>query len=185
MIAGYSNTPTEWQADHDRDVRAFLDRCREKNLKLNKNKGSLKQHEVSFIGHILTPQGLKRESHKVKAIFDMPDPTAAQSQLRFLGMMNYLAKFLPRLSEETEVLRRLTETYAQWCWFPTHAQAMAPVIKMIISAPALAYYDVTKSIVIQCEASKRGLGAALLQGGRPLAFSYSEMSQTEQNYALI
>ena len=56
VIAGYGNTPTEWQADHDQNVRAFLDRCREKNLKLHKNKARLKQREISFIGHILTSQ---------------------------------------------------------------------------------------------------------------------------------
>ena len=100
MIVGYGDTPTEWQADHDRNVRAFLDRCRERNLKLNKNKARLKQHEVPFIGHILTPQGLKPDPCKVKAIVDMPDPTDAQSVCRFLGMVNYLAKFLPRLSEQ-------------------------------------------------------------------------------------
>ena len=105
---------------------------------------------------------------------------------RFLGMVNYLAKFLPRLSEETEVLRKLTEKDAQWCWFPTHAQAVARIKEMIISAPVLAYYDVTKPVVIQCDASKSGLGAALLQEGRcPVAFSSSVMSQTEQNYAQI
>ena len=48
---------------------------------------------------------------------------------------------------------------------------------MITSAPVLAYYDVTKLVVIQCAASKSGLGAALLQGGHPV--------QTEQNYAQI
>ena len=46
VIVGFGNTPTEWQADHDRNVRAFLDRCRERNLKLNKNKARLKQHQV-------------------------------------------------------------------------------------------------------------------------------------------
>ena len=130
VIVGYGDTPTEWQADHDRNVRAFLDRCRERNLKLNKNKARLKQHEVPFIGHILTPQGLKPDPCKVKAIVDMPDPTDAQSLRRFLGMVNYLAKFLPRLSEETEVLRKLTEKNAQWCWFPVHAQAVARVKEM-------------------------------------------------------
>ena len=185
VIVGFGNTPTEWQADHDRNVCAFLDHCRERNLKLNKSKARLKQHEVPFIGHILTPQGLKPDPCKVKAIVDMPDPTDAQSLRRFLGMVNYLAKFLPRLSEETEVLRKLTEKDAQWCWFPTHAQAVARIKEIIISAPVLAYYDVTKPVVIQCDASKSGLGAALLQEGRPVAFSSRVMSQTEQNYAQI
>ena len=185
VIVGYGDTPTEWQADHDRNVRAFLDRCRERTLKLNKNKARLKQHEIPFIGHILTPQGLKPDPCKVKAIVDMPDPTDAQSLRRFLGMVNYLAKFLPRLSEETEVLRKLTEKDAQWCWFSAHAEAVARVKEMIISAPVLAYYDVTKPVVIQCDASKSGLDAALLQEGRPVAFSSRVMSQTEQNYAQI
>ena len=115
----------------------------------------------------------------------MPDPTDAQSLRRFLGMVNYLAKLLPRLSEETELLRKLTEKDAQWCWFPPHAQAVAQVEEMIISAPVLTYYDVTKPVVIQCDASKSGLGAALLQEGRPVAFGSSVMFQTEQDYAQI
>ena len=45
----------------------------------------------------------------------------------FLGMVNYLAKFLPRLSEETEVLRKLTEKDAEWCWMQSHADAVARV----------------------------------------------------------
>ena len=56
---------------------------------------------------------------------------------------------------------------------------------MIISAPVLAYYDVTKPVVIQCDASKSGLGPPLLQEGRPIAFSSHVMSQTEQKYAQI
>ena len=49
VLVGYCNTPAEWQDDHDRNVRAFLDRCYERNLKLNKNRARLKQHEVLFI----------------------------------------------------------------------------------------------------------------------------------------
>ena len=119
VIVGYGDTPTEWQADHDRNVRAFLDRCRERNLKLNKNKARLKQHEVPFIGHILTPQGLKPDPCKVKAIVDMPHPTDAQS-LRS-SSQDYQNK---------QVLRKLTEKDAQWCWFPAHAQAVVRVKEM-------------------------------------------------------
>ena len=115
----------------------------------------------------------------------MPDPTDVQSLRRFLGMVNYLAKFLPRLSEETEVLRKLTDKDAEWCWLQSYADAVTRVKEMIVSAPVLAYYDVKKPVVIQCDASQSGLGAALLQEERPVAFSSRVMTQTEQNYAQI
>ena len=53
--------------------------------------------------------GLKPDPHKAEAIVGMTDPTDVQSLRRFLGMVNYLAKFLRSLSEETEVLKKLTE----------------------------------------------------------------------------
>jgi len=56
-------------------VRAFLERCRERNLKLNKKKARLRQQEVPFIGHILTPEGLKPDPLKIEAIVGMPDAT--------------------------------------------------------------------------------------------------------------
>jgi len=62
---------------------------------------------------------------------------------------------------------------------------VARVKEMIVSAPVLAYYDVNKPVVIQCDASQSELGAALLQEERPVAYSSRVMTQTEQNYAQI
>ena len=78
----------------------------------------------------------------------MPDPTDFHLLRRFLGMVNYLAKFLPHLSDETEVLRKLTEKEPEWCWLPAHAAALARVKEMIVTAPVFAYYDVNKQVVI-------------------------------------
>jgi hypothetical protein len=72
VVVGFGSTPEEWNADHDRNVRAFLERCQEKNLKLKKEKAQLRKTEVAFIGHILTPDGLKPDPKKVEAINDMP-----------------------------------------------------------------------------------------------------------------
>lgn len=74
VIVGSGNTPAEWEADHDQNVLAFLDRCRERNLKLNKKKAPLRQQKISFIGHILTPEGLKPDPHRVEAIVGKTRP---------------------------------------------------------------------------------------------------------------
>ena len=184
VIVGYGNTPAERQTDHGQTDHG-LNHCRERNLKLNKKKARLRQQEVPFICHLLTPEGLKPDPRKVETIVEMPDPTDVQSLRRFLGMVNYLAKFLPRLSEETEVLRKLTEKDAEWCWVPAHTDALNRVKGIIVTTPVLAYYDVSKPVAIQCDASQNGLGAVLLQEGRPVAYSSRVMTQTEQNYAQI
>ena len=62
-----------------------------------------------YIGHLLTPDGLKPDPNKVKAILEMPTPTEEQSLQRLLGMFTYLAKFLPNLSDVTEPLRSLLD----------------------------------------------------------------------------
>ena len=148
VVIGFGSTPEEWNADHDHNVCAFLERCREKNLKLKKEKAQLRKTEVAFIGHILTPDGLKPDPKKVEAINDMPHPTDVQSLRRFLGMVTYLAKFLPCLSDETEVLRKLTEKDAEWCWLTAHEEAVVRIQRMISTAPVLAYCDVTKLVTI-------------------------------------
>jgi len=65
------------------------------------------------MGHLLTPEGLKVDLSKVEAILEMPSPSDVKKLKRFLGMVNYLAKFLPLLSDMTETLRRLEDKEMQ------------------------------------------------------------------------
>ena len=101
------------------------------------------------------------------------------------NMETYLAKYLRCLSDETEVLRKLTEKDAKWCWLTAHGEAVVRIQRMISTAPVLAYYDVTKPVTVQCDASQTGLGAALLQDGHPIAYSSRALTATERNYAQI
>ena len=95
--------------DHDRNLIALLERCREKNIALNPKKLQLRKQEVPYIGHVLTPDGLKPDPSKIKAIVAMPTPSDKKAVQRVLGMITYLAKFLPNLSDVTEPLGRLLD----------------------------------------------------------------------------
>ena len=185
MIVGCGDTDDEAEADHNRNLKAFLERARECNLRLNADKLKLKMTQVPYIGHLLTREGLRVDPKKVEAIEEMPAPKDAKAVQRLLGSVNYLAKFVPHLSNIMQPLRRLLDKDTEWCWLHTHQQAFDEMKKALTTTPALSYYDVMKPVVIQCDASDSGLGAALLQNGLPVAYSSRALTSAETNYAQI
>ena len=97
LVFGEGESDKEAVVDHDEKVRALMQRCRERNVKLNKEKVKFKGSEVPFIGHVLTDAGLKPDPGKIKAILEMPQPTDVAGVRRLVGFVNYLSKFLPML----------------------------------------------------------------------------------------
>ena len=191
LITGQGETQEEALPDHDRNLVALLQRAREVNLKLNPKKLKLRLNEIPYIGHLLTPDGVKPDPEKVRAVQDMPQPDGrsraekVKAVQRFLGFVNYLAKFVPHLADESEHLRRLTDKDAEWVWEKHHQDAFDRIKKLVANHPVLCYYDVSKPVSIQCDSSETGLGAALLQDGQPVAFASRTLTPTERGYAQI
>ena len=148
LIAGFGKTDAEVNLSLEKNERAFFKKCREWNLKLNKLKLKRAQTEVRFMGHLLTPDGLKADPAKVEAILDMPPLADVKGLKRFLGMVNYLAKFLPLLSDMTEPLQRLKDKEVDWCWLAQPQKAFTTVKEYLAKAPVLKYYDVNEEVTI-------------------------------------
>ena len=140
---------------------------------------------MHYIGHSLTSEGLKPDPDKIQAVDKMPKPTCKQETLSLLGFVNYLAKFLPRLSEIAHSIRELTTKNKSFVWSKQHDEAFKEIKTLVTRHPVLKYYDMTAKVTIQCDASEKGLGATLLQNGQPVAFASWTLSQVEQRYAQI
>ena len=112
-----------------------------RNIKLNKDKFKFRFKEVSFIVHTLTENGLKVDPAKVEARTKMEKPQDVLGVQRFIGMVKYLAKFLPKISEVCEPLRSLTHKDAPWEWVETHDNAFQDIQRAICEAPVLKYFD--------------------------------------------
>ena len=91
---------------HDEQVRLVLTCIRESGLKLNKQKCKFGASQLSYLGHVISSEGLKPDSKKVQAILDMPPPQNKSDMQCFLGAINYFGKFIPNLSTLTEPLRK-------------------------------------------------------------------------------
>ena len=152
-------------------------------FKLNKQNVAFKQAEVPSIGHILTSEGVKADPSKVEAVIRMERPTDVTGVQRIMGTVGYLAKFLPRLLELSQPLRQLSKKGTELLWDEIHDRAFSRIKEMITAPPLLKYYEREKDLVIQCDASEGGLGAALLQDGRPLAYASRDLTAAERNYA--
>ena len=137
------------------------------------------------MGQLFTSDGLKSEPVKVEAIASMPQPSDKRAAHRLLGCVNYLSRFMPRLSEVSEPLRKLTEKDATFVWESQQQEAFEAIKAMISSAPVLKYYDVASKTTIQCDASESRLGATLLHEGQPIKFASRSLSAVECQYAQI
>ena len=123
LITGEGDTQEEADKDHEKNLRCFLTRCRQKDIKLNSDKFKLRRESVPYIGHLLTAEGLRIDPEKVRAVRELPRPTDVKGIQRLVGMLNYLSKFCDHLSDDCEVLRQLTHKENMWEWTEVHETA--------------------------------------------------------------
>ena len=109
--------------EHDASLKKILDRVREVGLNLNFSKCKFRATSVTFVGHKFIEEGLQPDPEKADAVRKMPPLEDRAALLRFLGMMNYLSKFIKTYSEKTAVLRELLHNDVTWDWTESHQQA--------------------------------------------------------------
>ena len=95
----------EDRSDHVQILMAVLQITQANNLKFNPDRCVFCATLVGFFGHLLSSQGLKLDSNKVKCIEDFPQPTKVSKLQSFLGLMNYMSRFNPELSATAQPLR--------------------------------------------------------------------------------
>ena len=171
--------------EHDKRLKQVLDRIREHNMKLNRDKCEFRKSSISYVGHVLTGQGCKPDPEKVRAVKEMPPPTNVKELQTLLGFVQYLAKFIANMSDITAPLRQLLEKDIQWHWDLEQQSAFDLLKDEMTNAPVLRFYDPKKQLVLSVDASSKGLGSVLLQEGQPIAYASRALTKSQQNYAQI
>ena len=166
--------------DHDLAFTTLLQTARRCKVKLNYDKLRFKCTEVDFYGKTYTTDWCKPAQNKITAIIKMPHPSSKKEVQSFIGMINYLTKFLPKLTELSEPIRELIKEKVPFNWGPEHQESFAMPKKELVRAPVLAYYNPWKETILQTDASTKGLGVCLLQDEKPIYFASKALTKMQR-----
>ena len=141
LVVGMGVTEQDAMMDHDSNIIQLLNRCKEKVLKLNRDKCKIAMPQVAYMGHILTNNGRKPEPTKATAIQKLQKPQDRAGGRRLMGMVNYLSKFLGNLSDLCEPIRKLTRQEVEFCWTGIHDAVFEIIETAVTTTPVLKYFD--------------------------------------------
>ena len=173
------------QEQQDKHLLQLLKPASKNVLVFNSRKCHISKPWITFYGTIFSLQGMKPDPITIQALKDLPAPQNQKPLQSLLGLVNYLQPFLPDVAANTTFLR---EQVSQWDWTPSTDSAFQQLKQWICNTPlktTLAYYDRTQPHTIQTDASEYGLGTALLQNNRPIAFASKTLTDVETRYANI
>ncbi|KAI4874420.1 hypothetical protein NFI96_032055 [Prochilodus magdalenae] len=146
---------------------------------------------LSYLGYILSPQGVQMDDSKIQAVLKWPQPHTVKELQRFLGFANFYRRFIQNYSIVAAPLTSLLRGHPKRLkWSPAALSAFSELKGRFTSAPILRHPDPSQPFVVEVDASETGLGAVLSQMlGKPsrlhpCAFYSRKLTPAERNYDL-
>ena len=147
-------------AEHAQHVDLIMKALHKARLYCNPNKCKFFQTEVDFLGHHISPCGIEPNTSKVDRILHWPTPKCTTDEHAFLGLVRYIAVFLPKLADHTTVLTPLTTKECRKNfpdWNSDHQHAFETIKALVISAECLTTIEHLNpgdnKIFVTCDAS--------------------------------
>ncbi|KAL0147882.1 hypothetical protein M9458_056803 [Cirrhinus mrigala] len=152
----YSKTLEE----HTQHVRAVLQRLLAHQLFCKLEKCAFHQHTTTFLGFVISDQGVAMDPQKLEAVRSWPLPTSLKQLQRFLGFANFYRRFIRGFSSTAAPLTALTRpSRGEFHLTPEAIQAFRALCHQFTSAPVLIHPDPVKPFVVEVDASDVGVGA--------------------------
>ena len=168
--------------EHMIHLELVLQLLRKHKLYAKMSKCKFVQPELQFLGHIIGAKGLQVDPRKIAIVKDWPVPESRNELQKFYGLANYFRKFVLGWANLVDPLQQLLRKSKEYVWTQECNDAFTGLKDALCNAPVLALPDLNKAFEVVCDACGVGMGAVLLQEGKPVAFEGKRLSAAEQNY---
>ena len=167
-----------------------MTRLRQHNLKVKASKCCFAAPKVLYLGNTVSAKGIHTDPAKIKAVFELSEPSNLEQVRSFLGLAGYYRKFIPNFATVAAPLTDLTKKGSKFVWATPQQSAFSTLKRHLCSAPVLSYPHLDKEFVLQTDASDCGLGAVLAQkdsqgNEHVVAYASRTLNDREKHYSAM
>jgi len=164
----------------------IFDRLLEANLKLKPSKCAFFQKKITFLGHVVSEEGISTNDAKIKAIKTWPTPKSVKDIKSFIGLASYYRRFVQGFSKIAKPLHKLGEKGVKLVWTDEAQQAFDTLKEALTTAPVWAYPLQGEPYFVDSDDSDLAIGGVLsqVQNGheRVIAYMSQGLNKHERNY---
>jgi transposase InsO family protein len=175
--------------EHDIKMEKLMQRLRSANLTLQPDKCEFLRHEVAYLGHVLTEDGVRPDPQKIAAVKSFPTPRNLKNIRQFLGLAGYYRRFISDFSRIASPLSNLLKKDREFRWNADAQKAFDTLRDLLCKEPILQFPDFEKDFLLTTDASNCAVAGVLSQGpiGKDLPISYASrvLNAAEKNYSTI
>jgi hypothetical protein len=156
--------------DHLSHLSTVLQLLLRDNWKVKLSKCDFAKQSISYLGHVVSAQGVATEPAKIQDIEQWRTPSNTKELRSFLGLAGFYRKFVRHFGIIIRPLFNLLKKHTLFVWTQEHEKAFDLLKTALVTTPVLALPDFSKQFYVYTDACQYGIGAVLMQQGHPLAF---------------
>ncbi|GJV27315.1 hypothetical protein Tco_1383763 [Tanacetum coccineum] len=168
--------------EHEEHLRQILKLLKKEELYAKFSKCELWISRVRFLGHVIDCRGIHVDPAKIESIRDWASPKTPTEIHQFLGLTGYYRKFIEGFSKIAKTMTKLTQKGVKFDWGDKQEAAFQLLKQKLCSAPILALPEGSEDFIAYCDASKKGLGAVLMQREKVISYASRQLKIHEKNY---
>ncbi|GJU47845.1 putative reverse transcriptase domain-containing protein [Tanacetum coccineum] len=168
--------------EHEEHLKLILELLKKEELYAKFSKCEFWIPKVQFLGHVIDSQGIHVDPAKIESIKDWASPKSPTEIRQFLGLAGYYRRFIEGFSKIAKPMTKLTQKKVKFEWGDKQETAFQLIKQKLCSAPILALPEGSEDFIVYCDASKKGLGAVLMQREKVIAYASRQLKIHEKNY---
>ncbi|GKE77744.1 putative reverse transcriptase domain-containing protein [Tanacetum coccineum] len=170
------------EKEYEEHLKTILGLLKKEELYAKFSKCKFWINIVKFLGHVIDSSGIHLDLAKIEAVKNWASPTTPSEIRQFLSLAGYYRRFIEGFSKIAKPMTELTQKNQKFNWGEEQEEAFQLLKQKLCAEPILALPKGSKDFVVYCDASIKGLGAALMQRMKVIAYASRQLKIHEKNY---